>query len=361
MKKVVLCIPSLATGGAEKFVVDLATNLNKEQFAVTVAVTRQNVDSMFLQMLQANEIPVADLTGSNYFRMLKKQMAFLRSERPDVVHTNIGSLLHMMLATKLVRIPQKLYTVHNQADLLYGTSKVRKLIFKLAFTLFGYTPVAICENVKASVQQGLGVKPEKIKRVNNGVDLKRFMPLTETAPKDTVEIITTGTMYPIKNHELIIHVFQKLYQEYPFIRLTILGDGEKRKDLEQMVSRYQLEQAVDMPGIKKDVSSYLQNADIYVSASLTEGLPLSILEAMACGLPVVATDAGGTVDIVKTGENGIIIPKNDADALYRALKAMIDDSAMRKQCTEGSARIVQAWSIESCAKGYETLYMENDE
>jgi len=360
MKKVVLCIPSLATGGAEKFVVDLATNLDKDLVDVTVAVTRQNVNSIFYDVLCKKQVRVVDLADTNYIRMLIKQFAFLRREKPDIVHTNIGSLLHMMLATKIMRVPTKLYTVHNQADLLYGNSKLRKTIFKFAFNLFGYTPVAICDNVKESIQQGLNLKTERINKVHNGVDLNRFQPKMNRISKATLEIITTGTMYPIKNHEMIIEAFQKLHVKYPNIRLTILGDGEKRSALEDMVKRYHLEDVVSMPGIQRDVCSYLQKADVYVSASLTEGLPLSILEAMACGLPVVATDAGGTVDIVSNEKNGVVVPKNDLNALVGALEKMIVNDDFRKQCGEESLRIVTDWSIESCVRGYEKLYMEND-
>ena len=118
-----------------------------------------------------------------------------------------------------------------------------------------------------------------------------------------------------------------------------------------------LRNAVSMPGVQKDVCSYLQKADIYVSASKSEGLPLSILEAMACGLPVVATAAGGTVDIVKTGVNGIVVPKDDEKALEEALEKMVEDAEMRKEYGAASLQIVQDWSIDACVRGYEALYI----
>ena len=265
-----------------------------------------------------------------------------------------------MVATKLIHVPVKLFTMHNQAELLYGTNKVRKMIFRLAFGFFGYTPVAICGNVKESLQREFGLNSGRIKKVHNGVDMKAFSPRTGGQESEQIRLITTGTMYPIKNHAMIIRAFEKVHKKNPNTHLTILGDGQDREMLERLVRDMHMENAVSMPGIQKDVCSYLQKADIYVSASLTEGLPLSILEAMACGLPVVATDAGGTVDIVSTGTNGIVVAKNNLDAMVDALDTMIADEAMRKQYAERSLRIAKEWSIENCVRGYEELYMEND-
>lgn len=358
MKKVVLCIPTLGIGGAEKFVVDLATQIDKTAFDVTVAITRINMDSNFKNVLTKNGIRIVDLSGKNYLGMLRKQVAFLKKERPDIVHTNIGSVLHLMLATRLVPVPVKLFTMHNQAEYILGEKKRKKWIYKMAFTLFGYTPVAICDNIAQSIIDAFGLKASKIRKVNNGVDLSRFVPAQKTGKEKIVEIITTGTMYPVKNHSALIDAFSSLHKNYPNTRLTILGSGQMRDELEQKVVQLGLAEVVSMPGIQKNVCAYLQKADIYVSASKTEGLPLSILEAMACGLPIVATDAGGTVDIVKSGVNGIVVPRNNTKALEDALVAMIEDPQLRSTCGAESLRIVQNWSIDRCVQGYEKLYGE---
>ena len=357
MKKVLLCIPTLGTGGAEKFVVDLATKLDRRAFDVTVAVTREYTPGIFEKILKEQGIPIVDLTGKSYLHMLRKQVAYLKRERPDVVHTNIGSVLHMMVATKLVRVPVKLFTMHNQAEYTLGERKLNKWIYKTAFTIFGYTPVAICDNIAGSIENGFGIRRKKIRKVNNGVDITRFVPAPKAKEESVVEIITTGTMYPVKNHEALIETFGEIHQMLPNTHLTILGDGVLRGELEQRTVELGLAEAVSMPGIQKDVCSFLQRAHIYVSASRSEGLPLSILEAMACGLPVVATSAGGMVDIVKSGINGIVVPIDDRKALTEALGQMVADADLRKVYGEASLQIAQSWSMEACAAGYEKLYL----
>lgn len=107
---------------------------------------------------------------------------------------------------------------------------------------------------------------------------------------------------------------------------------------------------------KENVEDYLRQSDIYISASRTEGLPLSVLEAMACGLPVIATDAGGTRDIVKDGINGFIVNVDDEDGIKEALLKLIDNKVLRKSYSVKSREIAKQWSLENCTRGYEILY-----
>ena len=357
MKKVVLCIPTLGIGGAERFVADLATNMDRASFDVIVAITRQNTSTYLKDVLEKHGIRIVDLSGPNYLSMLVKQLAFLRKEKPDVVHTNIGSILHMMMATKLVPVPIKLFTLHNQAEYILNQRKINRWLYQKAFSFFGYIPVAICENVAQSLMGAFGLSGEQIRVVNNGIDISKFYPLQNNQHTDSVRIITTGTMYPIKNHMGLIEIFGQLYKKHPHVTLTILGDGELRHALEEKIGQLGLAEAVHLPGIQQNVCVYLQNADLYVSASKSEGLPLSILEAMACGLPVVATDVGGTVDIVKNGISGIVVPKDNKKALEDALESLIENDRLRMQYGMASRQIAQDWSLEACVKGYEKLYL----
>ena len=147
-----------------------------------------------------------------------------------------------------------------------------------------------------------------------------------------------------------------LLKKYNNIRLVILGDGEERKKLELSVKEKGLIDVVYMPGICTNVNEYLKNADIYVSASLTEGLPLSMLEAMASGLPIVTSDAGGSVDLVKSEINGIIYSKGEVNALKEALETLIINEEKRLSYANNSRKIAEQWSIENCVSGYEALY-----
>lgn len=360
MKRVLLCIPSFAMGGAEKFAVDLATKLNKSKFEVTVAQTRNNVDSEFKAIIKNAGIKIVDLSGKTYLEMLRKQFDYLKKNKPTVVHANTGSILHVMLACWLCRVPKRLYTVHNEANLLFGNSKIKKLIYRLAFSFFGFIPVAICPTVKETLMREFGFSSKKIPVVNNGVDINKFHPERPKVISDSIQIISVGTLYWIKNQRMTINTICDLHNEGLNVSLDILGDGEDREKLDKLIKDRHAESYIVLHGIQKEVEKYLQKADIYVSASKTEGLPLSILEAMACGLPIVATNAGGSKDIVKNGINGFLIEVDDEDGLKEALRSIIKNRSLQNNYSWKSREIAETWSAENCTHGYEELYLDSE-
>lgn len=356
MKKVVICVPSLAIGGAEQFAVNLAIAVNKHRFKVVVAVTRTNVDTFLKQLLEESGIQIIDLAAENYLRMLHKQMQFLKKERPHVVHAQTGSILHMMLACKLCNTPIRLYTVHNEARLLYGNSKLKKKIYKTGFTFFDFRPIAICPTVKQTLIEDMGIPANYITVVNNGVDTKRFTPDHLVYNGEITRIISAGRLCWIKNQLMIVRVVSTLHKLGYKVELVLLGDGVDRDKIRNEIHKNGAESYIFTLGLKKNVHDYLRQSNIYVSASRTEGLPLSILEAMACGLPIVATDAGGTKDIVKNGINGFLVKVDDEDGMQEALQKLIDDKILQRNYAYKSREIAEQWSTEDCTYGYEKLY-----
>ena len=356
MKKVVICVPSLAIGGAERFAVDLALTVDVNRFKVIVAITRTNVESFLKQQLEQNHIHIVDLAAKEYPMMLWKQLRFLKKEKPDVVHAQTGSILHMMLSCKLCNVPLRLYTVHNEAYLLYGNSKFKKAVYKMGFFFFKFKPIAICPMVKQTLIEDMGISENRIVVVNNGVDTKRFVPAKTNRDDGVTRIISVGTLYWIKNQLMMIRVISELHNLGYKVELTLLGDGEDRKKIQNMIKENKAESYVFMLGSKKNVEEYLKQSDIYVSASKTEGLSLSILEAMACGLPIVASDAGGTKDIVKDGVNGFLFRVDDEDGMKEALQKLIQDKTLRKTYGQRSREIAEQWSAENCTHGYEAQY-----
>lgn len=356
MKNVLLCIPNLASGGAEKFVVDLSENLNKDKYNVAVAVTRQNLDTVYKRTLEKKGIPIVDLSGDNYLTMLKKQICFFKRTKIEIVHANIGSILHIMFACMVMKIPKRIYTVHNESKLLYHNNKVKKNIYKLAFSFFKFTPVAICSSIKESLIQDMQLSSLNIPVVNNGVDTIRFNLPEKHEETNKIKIISVGTLYWIKNQKLSIKLVCDLRRKGYNISLDIIGDGEDREKLECMIRDNKAEKYIVLHGRKNHVEKYLKQSDIYISSSITEGLPLSILEAMACGLPIVATDVGGVRDIVFDSVNGYIVQGDNIDTFEKALEDLILSKETRSKFGENSRMIAEKWSIQSCVRGYEELY-----
>ena len=351
-----MCVPSLGTGGAERFAVDLARKIDRDKYDVIVVETRKHVEGAFYDILLNAGIRTENLAEKTFLKMLKKQIAFLKTEKPDVVHTNIGSVLHMMISCKLCSIPTCIYTVHNEAKLLFGNSKIKKMLYQFAFSFFDFIPVAICPTVKKTILDEFKICSDKIPIVRNGVDIEKFCPCETKNNKNTIRIISVGTLYWIKNQELAINAICNLHRKGFNISLGIVGDGVDREKLDKMITDNKAEEYIRIYGRKKNVEDYLREADIYVSTSRTEGLPLSILEAMACGLPIVATKAGGVVDIVSNNINGYVVQNDNLTELEAALEELVKSETKRIEYGKESRRISEEWSLEACVKGYEELY-----
>lgn len=358
LKKVVLFIPSLRSAGAEKFVTDLALNIDKSKFEVIVAVTKYFEETAFLELLRFHDIPVIDLCGNNLMASVLKIERFFRRERPEIIHANLSSILYVIPFCAMYKTNKKFFTFHSVAGRAAANSRIKKRIYQFAFDRLGFVPVAICDYVKASIIQEYHIPEGSIPCIYNGVDTERFTPGQIKNKDGAIRFISTGALYHIKNHKLMIEAFKMAEKIIPEIELTILGEGELREGLEKQIAAYGLANKVHLPGIQKDVSDYLQKSHIFILSSNVEGLPISVLEAMSCGLPVITTAAGGVIDIIKNNENGIVVPIGDAEALHLAMIRLITEDQTRENMGELARTYAKKYDIHRCVEKYVQLYEE---
>ena len=357
---VIIFIPTLITGGAEKFVTDLAVNLDKEIFDVSVATVSGIIPegfapNQFLSILEDNRVEVFDLKGKSKLQTMQNIRKLFRQKRPDIVHVNLGTILYVMLFAAVYDTKTRLFTFHNIPGLTAGG--FRKPLYCFAFKMLHFTPVAICDFIRNAISKEYRLSIQEIPCVYNGVDKRSFSPQSSPHENRVIEFVTTGILYYIKNHRLLIDAFALAEAKHPDIRLNILGDGELRGELEQQIADYRLEEKISILGITDHVAEYLNQADIYVMSSNLEGLPIAVLEAMACGLPVITTEAGGVVDIVKTGENGFVVPVGDSGALSEAMIQLIENGELRRAMGEASRKRAVKLDLKNCVEKYQSLYI----
>ena len=194
---------------------------------------------------------------------------------------------------------------------------------------------------------------QKYAYVNNGIDLNRFY----RKQHEDFTFINVARQDENKNQIAILKAFTELYEENKQIKLYLVGGGPCHNMLQQEISKLGLDKVVTMPGNVSNVEGYYALADVYVQASHREALPLTTLEAMAAGLPIISTDVGGMKDIVK--DNGILIPDNDDNALLCAMKKLLECEDSEVELLEKSSRkIVQDYSSNEMAKKYGEIYSE---
>lgn len=357
--KVMMFIPHLNLGGAEKFAVDLSCRLRTDGHQVALVCTDFRGETPLYEQTVQNDVEFYDVSNSSIIERTKSIRKLIFSWKPDVVHLNLHTLTHVILAGVLGRVKVKIFTFHTVASNAADGSKLRKFVYRYGFRQLNIVPVGISDFITKSIVDEYGLKESKVHCVHNGVDIERFVPDMNQKSKTSssvVELISVGRFYEVKNHKLMIDAFEAVHREFPDTVLRLLGDGDLFETTKDYVTGKSLEDCIIFEGNRQNVVEYLQKADIYVNSSDYEGMPLSVLEAMGCGLPVSATKAGGVVDVVEEGINGYLCDTGDVHGMVLSMERLIKDTEIRRTMGLASLEIVKRWSFENCLKGYLRLY-----
>jgi L-malate glycosyltransferase len=206
-----------------------------------------------------------------------------------------------------------------------------------------------------------GIEPARLVTVHEGIDLEHVaaaphVSLHETfaLPAGGPVVLNVAAMVPHKGQRHLLEAMRHVVHVVPDTRLVILGEGELRVQLERQVIDLGLTEHVLMPGFRPDVLSLLKTCDVFVLSSVMEGLGTSLLDAMACARPIVATHAGGIPEVISDGETGLLVPPRDADALAEALiELLTNEDRARALATAGFERVRKRFSVERMVR--ETL------
>ena len=359
-------LPSLAVGGAERLVVHLMEHLNRERFAPVCICLESPLGTHYEARVRALGAPLYFLEKGEKMSLgvLRKLDALFRQYRPAVVHTHILGLNYAYPLMIRYRTPARVYTVHSLAEKDVGRRTgpiVRALAFR--YRVGRVVPVAIAEEVRVTIQRVYGYPDPPL--IPNGVPTDEYAPDPDTRaqwrqahgiePHATV-LTHVGRFAPPKNHALLIEAFAQVRSDAP-LYLLLVGGGELQDAVRAQVAGLGLESRVRFLGIRADVADILRASDVFVLSSRWEGNPLSVMEAMAAGLPVVSTGVGGVPELVREGETGLLVPSEDAGALAQAMQALVDDPVRRQAMGEAARRhAVAHFDIRHTVRGYEQLY-----
>jgi glycosyltransferase involved in cell wall biosynthesis len=225
--------------------------------------------------------------------------------------------------------------------------------------------VAVSEALQGYLTRRVRLRPERVSVIVNGIDTDRYAPgprdpgvrarLGVAAGRRVVGIVARFT--PVKNHAFLLRAFAEVAAARPDVDLALVGAGPLQDDLQRMVAELGLAGRVLFPGLTADTAPVYREFDAFVLSSLSEGTSMSVLEAMASRLPIVATAVGGTPHLLDGGACGRLVPSNDVPALRTALLAVLDDAvASQGMADRARARVVEAFSHDRMVDRYEQLY-----
>lgn len=346
--KLLTILPGFATGGAENMVYELCKQLGKKDIDnyILCYCGKQNT-ALESKVEKVAKVTYLNCSGTVNIKNIRAVIRLMDEIAPDVVHAHMGGALFASIWT-LIRNKPLVVTIHTTPQKAFS-SKIENLLYLRA--LFGkFQMVAVSQENKRLADSYYHMKQECL-CVNNGVDLERFY----STPHKGFTLINVARQDDNKNQWMLIEAFAELRKQNHDMRLILLGDGPNHDALKRRCIELGIGKAVSLPGSVSNAEKYYAVADVYVQTSHREAMPLSILEAMAAGLPIVSTNVGGIKDVVK--KNGILVLDNDFQGLLVAIRTiMMANSIQKKEYASESIKLVQDYSSEKMSEKYLAIY-----
>lgn len=349
-------------GGLENGLVNLINRLDHEKYRHHI-ICLSDYDPEFAKRLRTKNTELVGLgkrPGHDITTMLRLFRLLWRL-KPDVLHTRNFGALEYQLFGFLLRIRNRLHGEHGwDVGDLDGTRKS----YQRARRLIGlglHRFVTVSQHLETYLTDVVGVRPDKVRQIYNGVDTEKFSPPTQNELSGPLVIGTVGRMQTVKNQTLLARAFVALVTRradlQSRIRLRFIGDGPLLEACREILSAGNLLSLGDFVGASDEIADELRNIDIFVLPSLAEGISNTILEAMATGLPVIATNVGGSSELVVDGRTGALVASEDTAALAKMLERYIDQTETRLEHGRAArARIEEQFSLKKMVAAYDELY-----
>jgi glycosyltransferase involved in cell wall biosynthesis len=362
--RVLHVLNTLQTGGAEYLVLNIAKVFDRARFELLVA--SMEGDGEIGAELRAAGVPTFTLHRRKGLdaTLVPKLVALCRRQHIDVVHThNVAPWLYAGLAGRLAGAA----VCHTEHSNLFTNQRA----LKRAERLLGFiTRAVICdgEDVRRQLIEEQGLSPRNVVTIYNGVDTRLYgqaqgsrAALRSSAglPQDARVVGTVARLEPVKDQSTLLRAFTQVAAAEPSARLCLIGDGSQRAALEAQAAAPELAGRVVFLGRRADVASLLPLFDVFALSSTSEGLPLTILEAMAAGLPVVSTAVGAIPEVIVqgAGETGLLCPPADPARLGAALLALVRDVPRARAMGQAGQRRARAlFDLREMTRRYEDLW-----
>lgn len=385
---VVHIIYALGTGGLENGMINIINRspLSRYRHAIVCLTGAES----FASRLTAPDVAVIELhkKPGHDLGMYWRLWRVLRELKPAIVHSRNLAALETQVLGILFPGCKRIHAEHGRDVSDLDGSNRKYQWFRRLLNPFVHRFVAVSQDLADWLIQTVGIPERKVVQIYDGVDSSRFIPrdgllsttgesvlearmrpLPKGMPSDflpaneRVVIGTVGRLAAVKNQTLLLRALHQILQRQPDLRerlrCIIVGDGPERSELEQTIASLNLQSIVWLAGDSADVPAWLSYFDVFALPSLAEGIPNTILEAMATGLPVIATAVGGNPELVEHEVTGLLIPSGDTDALAEAMLRLIEDPQQRLTMGRVAvARIHETFDWDNTMTAYLQIYDE---
>jgi sugar transferase (PEP-CTERM/EpsH1 system associated) len=357
----------LQVGGLENGVVNLVNQLPADRYRHAIVCLTESTE--FRNRIQRDDVAVYEMhkNPGQDLGNWKRLYRLFRKIHPTVVHTRNIGCIEAQVPAWLAGVPCRVHGEHGwDISDPNGNNRKYQWLRRLLSPLV-HRFIALSKELENYLLRRAHINANKVSRIYNGVDNRRFHPGESDAlpqgfaDSDSIVFGTVGRMHGVKDQVNLCRAFVQLCQKQanlaPRLRLVMVGDGPLQQTCAQLLAEADLTGQAWLAGNQDKVANIMRAFDVFVLPSQAEGISNTILEAMACGLPVIATDVGGNGELVDVGHTGTLVPANDPQALAEAMAIYANDPQMRQQQGEnGCGRITERFSMAQMLAAYGGVY-----
>lgn len=362
--KIIHIIFGLQLGGLERVVINLVSKLNRDEF-ISKLYCLSSHKALGHELEQINvEVVYLNRRDKGIAPLLPFRLALsLRKEKPMIVHThNFAGCLYGVSAAGMARVPVIIHTEHGTTF----PEQLKRVITRQILFRNVDKVVTVCNELKEKFHNFEKIPEGKMVTIPNGIDSKKFFLQTDRRKlrkhlgfndRDLL-IGVVARLDPIKDHATLLKAMPLVINEIPNVKLLVVGDGEERETLEKLAQGLSISNHVYFLGEREDVPDILSILNLFVLPSKREGLSLSILEAMAAGLPVVVTDVGANSELVVDKKTGALVEPGDSQSLAHAIIGILSHLREADEMGKvGKMRFQQYFTLEKSVEAYKKLYI----
>lgn len=365
---VLVLTSSKTVSGPIKGVLQLVENVDPEKYKLLLYTFRYDgeEDTLFMTSMRDKNIPLflINQNKNNYFKSISLLCDEIRNKKIDIIQTHGFHPTAMGFFVKLITKVKFICFMHGAT---YENMKVRLYNLIDNILQLGADKTVLVSHLQRKLVYG-GSSKSRVCVLHNAVNLDSPMPVSDCnvscrkllgiSDNDSV-VVTVGRFSPEKGMDVLIKAFALLCKDRSDIHLVVVGDGQERASIEKMIAELGLQMLVHLVGYTQTPGDYVRGADLLVLPSRSEGIPNAVLEAMAFGIPVVATSVGGVPEVIVDGRDGLLVPPDDPIKLAESIAVVLSDFELAARlAAAGRVRMQEAFSVGSRIQKIQMLYSE---
>lgn len=352
--KIIQIIPLLDLAGAETMCENLTNSLIKLGHEVIV-ISLYDYHSIITERMEKNGIKIIYLNKKSGLdlSLTIKLVKIFKEYKPDIVHSHLYAVKYAHVAASICGVPGKVYTIHNIAKNESG--KMNRTFNRFLFKHCHVVPVSLSKEIQKSVVDEYNINFKDTPVIFNGISMEKCHIKNDYTGNK--KILHIGRFSAQKNHEVLVKAFSTVVNRGHDVSLYLYGQGELEESIKELVKNLHMDKKIFFCGLTDDVYSVMESTDIFVLPSLFEGMPMTLIEAMGTGMPILASNVGGIPDMIENEKSGLLCEPT-VEEVAAGLEKLISSEEDRKLYGQNAVISSEKYSADKMAKDYYEIYLK---